>query len=335
MTLGVGVIGVGVMGRRHAENVACQGSRARLVAVADVNASAAEALARRLGCDWYVEPHELLERTDIQAVVIVTGADTHASLTIAAAHRGKDILCEKPLGLTVAEAREATDAVDRAGVRLQVGFMRRYDPGYRGAYEAIEHGEIGIPVLFSAVSRDAQPPPREYFASPAAGGIFIDSGIHDMDLARWLMRDEIVEISARGAIIASDDLADVQPMDVGLVTLTLGGGAVGTIQVYRRAVYGYDIRTEVIGTEGTVMVGDHRWHPLQIFREHEITHTMPHHWLDRFAEAYSLEMTDWIDRMISDRPAAVTGEDGIRAVVLAVAAEHSAQTGQKVVIQAD
>lgn len=250
MTLGVGVVGVGVLGRRHAENVARLGPRARLVAVADVNGAAAEAAARDLGCDWTADPHELLARPDVQAVIIVTGSDTHAALTVAAAERGKDILCEKPLALSVADARAAAEAADRAGVRLQVGFMRRYDPAYRAAHDAIERGEIGRPVIFAAISRDAQPPPRAYFAAPGTGGLFTDSGIHDLDLARWLMRDEVTTVSATGALVACHDMADVQPIDLGLATLTFRGGAVGAVQVYRRAVYGYDIRTEVVGTEG-------------------------------------------------------------------------------------
>jgi scyllo-inositol 2-dehydrogenase (NAD+) len=330
MTLGVGVIGVGVLGRRHAENVARLGPRARLVAVADVNAEAARAVARELGCDWTADPRELVARPDVRAVVIATGSDTHAALTVAAAAEGKDSLCEKPLALTVADAQAAVDAADRAGVRLQVGFMRRYDPAYRAAYEAIERGEIGRPVLFAAISRDAQPPPRAYFISPGAGGLFIDSGIHDFDLARWLMRDEVATVSATGALVACHDQADVQPIDLGLATLSFRGGAAGTVQVYRRAVYGYDIRTEVVGTEGTVRVGDDRWRSLQVMRAEGITHTMPHHWLERFGEAYALELADWVERMAGDRPAAVTGEDGVRSVALAVAADEARASGRPV-----
>ncbi len=330
MTLEVGVIGVGVLGRRHAENVARLWPRARLVAVADLDATAAQAVARDLACDWTADPYEVMARSDVRAVVIATGSDMHAPLTVAAAERGKDILCEKPLALSVADARAAAAAADRAGVRLQIGFMRRYDPAYRAAYEAIERGEIGRPVLFAAISRDVQPPPRGYFASPGAGGLFIDSGIHDFDLARWLMRDEVATVSASGALVACHDLADVQPIDIGLATLTFRGGAVGTAQVYRRAVYGYDIRTEVLGTEGAVQVGDTRGSAARVLRRDGVAHTMPHHWLERFREAYELEMSDWVDRIAADRPVAVTGEDGVRSVALAVAADQSRETGRPV-----
>jgi predicted dehydrogenase len=300
------------------------------VAVADVRAEAAQSVARELECDWHSDVRELLERPDIHAVVIVTVANTHASVAIKAAEHGKDILVEKPLALSLDEARAAVEAAHRAGVRLQVGFMRRYDPAYREAYDAIERGELGTPVLYAAVSRDALSPPRSYFAGGGAGPLFLDSGVHDFDVARWLMRDEVTCVSATGALVGRRDLADVQPVDVALATLTFAGGAVGTVQLFRNALYGYDIRTEVVGTEGSVIVGDHRWRAAQLLRPDRIQHTMEHHWLDRFKEAYALEMADWVERMSTDQPPAVTGEDGIRAVAVALAAEESRQTGQAV-----
>ncbi len=335
LMLHVGVIGAGIMGRRHAENIAALAPRAKLMAIADMNPEAARTIARALNCDWYQDPNELLKRTDIHAMVVVTPADTHASLTIAAAERGKDVLCEKPLALSVAEARTVVSAADRAGIRLQVGFMRRYDPAYREAYEAIERGDIGKPVLFAGISRDAQPPPRTYFSARGAGDIFMDSGIHDFDLARWLMHDEVVTVSATGALVACHDLADVQPIDVGLVTLRYHNGAVGTVQLYRNAIYGYDIRTEVVGTEGTLLIGDTHWHPLQILRHNGIMHTMPDHWLKRFSDAYAIEIADWVDRMSTDREPAITGEDGIQAVALAEAAQRSCNTEAPVQVRSE
>jgi predicted dehydrogenase len=318
------------MGRRHAHNIASLWPRARLVAVADVNAQAAESVARELECEWHVDAHELISREDIQAVVIVTGHATHAELVIAAAEKTKDVLVEKPLALTAEDARAAVFAAQRAGVLLQVGFMRRYDPAYREAYAAIERGDLGKPVLFHGISRDARPPPRSYFASAGSAGLFIDSGIHDLDLARWIMRDEIVSVSATGAVVACEDLKDVQPIDAGIITLGFRGGALGTIQLYRNAVYGYDIRTEVVGTEGTVIVGDHRRYPVEVLRADGIRHDMPQHWLERFAEAYAAEMADWVERVSTEQPPAVTGEDGLRAVELALAAEESRLTGRTV-----
>jgi inositol 2-dehydrogenase len=330
MTLGVGVIGTGAMGRRHAENLAGLWPRARVLAVADASPTAAQSVAEALECDWYADAQDLLDRTDIQAVVIAANDATHADFTIAAAERGKDIFCEKPLAITVEDARAAAAAAERAAVRLQVGFMRRYDPGYRAARDAIDRGEIGKPILFHAISRDPQPPPLSYFTTPNAGGIFLNSGIHDFDLARWLMADEVQTVSAVGALLSTPELADVQPIDTGIVTLTYQSGALGIVQLSRHAVYGYDIRTEVGGSEGTVTIGDHRWRPVQVLQAGGITHTMPQHWLDRFGEAYALEMADWVRRMAGDLPPAVTAEDGIRSVAIALAAERSVQVGRPV-----
>jgi predicted dehydrogenase len=318
------------MGRRHAQNIAALWPRARLVAVADVNDEAAQAVARDLECDSYRDAYEMIARPEVEAVVIVTGHDTHAPLVMAAADYGKAVLVEKPLALSVDEARAAADAARRAGSYLQVGFMRRYDPAYREAYEAIERGELGTPVIYSGISRDATPPPRSYFSAAGSGGLFIDSGIHDLDLARWIMRDEVTGVSASGAIVACHDLSDVQPIDVGTIDLRFRGGALGTIQIYRNAIYGYDIRTEVIGTEGSVLVGDLRHYPVEILRADAIRHTMAHHWLERFAEAYTLEVADWVERVTAGRPPAVTGEDGIRAVELALAAEESRMSGRQI-----
>jgi predicted dehydrogenase len=332
MTLHVGVAGVGVMGRRHAHNVAALWPRARLAAVADANVEAARSVAAELDCDWYADVQEMLIQPDIQAIVIATGADSHALLAMLAARSGKDVLVEKPLALTVEDARIAAEEAEHNGVRLQVGFMRRYDPGYREAHEAIERGALGKPLLLSCISRDARPPPRSYFSPAGSGGLFIDSGVHDFDLARWLMQDEVTSVSATGALVACHELVDVQPIDVGVVTLRFRAGGLGIVQLYRNAVYGYDIRTEVLGTEGAVMVGDHRRHPVQIMRRDGIQHTMFGHWLERFAEAYALEMADWVDRMSTGQPPAVTAEDGIRAVALAMAAEQSRNTGQSVAL---
>jgi predicted dehydrogenase len=320
------------MGRRHARNVAALWPRARLVAVADINAETARSVASELECDWYGDAFEMVARAEVEAIVIVTGHATHAPLVIAAAEQGKPVLVEKPLALTVDEARAAVQAARRAGIFLQVGFMRRYDPAYRRAFEAVERGELGKPVLYSGISRDARPPPRSYFSGAGSGGLFIDSGIHDLDLARWIMCDEVTTVWASGALVACHDLADVQPIDAGVITLGFRGGALGTIQLYRNAVYGYDIRTEIIGTEGSAMVGDRRLYPVEVLHADAIGHTMAHHWLERFAEAYALEMADWVERVTGGEEPAVSADDGIRAVELAVAAEESRVTGRTVTV---
>jgi predicted dehydrogenase len=198
--LGIGVIGVGAMGRRHAENVLDIAGQAKLVAVADADRVRVARVAHDVGCR-ILGASDLLQCTDIHAVIIASPVETHAELIIAAAGLGKDILCEKPLSGSIAGGRAAVEACARAGVRLQVGFMRRYDPAYRDLRETIVRGDIGRPVLFTSISRDPQPPDRSYFTSPAAGNPFRESAVHDFDLARWLIQNEVTSVTATGAMV--------------------------------------------------------------------------------------------------------------------------------------
>jgi scyllo-inositol 2-dehydrogenase (NAD+) len=322
------------MGRRHADNVLRLGARARLVAVGDADSARGLRAAHDLGCEFEPEGIGLLDRKDIQSVIIASPVETHAQLIIAAAARGKDILCEKPLSGSIADGRAAVEACARAGVRLQVGFMRRYDPAYRDLRETIARGDIGRPVLFTSISRDPRPPDRSYFTSPAAGNPFRESAVHDFDLARWLMQDEVMSVTATGAMVACPELADVMPIDLGFATLTFKTGARAAVQIYKSAGYGYDIRTEVVGTEGTIMVdslpGDG---PVRLLKPNQPGNRFPQHWLERFADAYRLEIEDWVDRMATDQQPAVTGEDGLRADEIAEAAEQSRLTGREVPVQ--
>ncbi len=330
MKLGVGIVGVGAMGRRHAENILALGHRATLVAVADTDEATARSVGAAYDVPWSRHPDDVFSRPDIQAVVIATGVNSHAELVRQAAGQGKDILCEKPLALTLDDAEKAVAAAHRAGVRLQIAFMRRFDPAYHQAYEAIQRGDIGTPLVLTAISRDAAPPPRSDFLKYSAAGVFIDSGNHDFDLAPWLMQDEVVGVSASGAVVASHDLTDVQPIDVGLATLEFRSGGLGSLQIYRNAVYGYDVRTEVLGTDGAVMIGDTARQGYRIMHRGRSTQQLTTHWLDRFADAYRLEMADWVERTIAERPPAVPGEAGVRAVRLALAAEQARLSGKVV-----
>lgn len=330
-SLGVVVIGVGSMGRRHAENVR-KFPELRLAGVVDVRPETARQVAEELGCSfWSARPEEALARADCQAAIIATTADTHADLTALAASYGRDVLCEKPLALTLADAQRAAASVEQAGRRLHVGFMRRFDPGYVAAKAAIVAGRIGTPLMFKAVSRDKEPGPLPYLLSPGNGGIFLDSAVHDYDLARWLMDDEVVEVRALAAAIGGGASAQIGP-DVGLATLRFSRGGVGAAEVYQEARYGYDIRTEVVGSEGTVRVGYEAERPCALLRADGVATDFVAHYLDRFATAYEREVRDWGRRMLADQPPAVTGVDGVRAVQIALAAREAAERGGAVAL---
>lgn len=329
--LGVGVIGVGEMGRRHAENLRCLVPAARLVALADTDLAHARKVASELEIEHtYDNAGALLERKDIHAVVIASPPGAHPSAVRAAAAAGKHILCEKPLGLLLSDVDAALGAVIDAKVQFQTGFMRRYDPAYSAAMKRLEEGEIGDPVIFKSIGRDADPPPRSYFESPLNGNLFLDSTIHDFDLARWLMHDEITEVHAFAGLQVMPELSKYCGFDSGVVNLRFSRGAIGNVESYISARYGYDIRTEIVGTKGTLSVGSMRATPLEVLTETGTTSDAVRHWLVRFSDAYLAEIRDFVDRIISDQPTRVNAKDGRQALALSLAAVKSYREGQPV-----
>ncbi len=322
--LGVAVVGVGMLGRRHAENLRRQVADAQLVAVCDASRQRALEVAAELELDSATDRlAEVLDRKDVQAVVIATPSKFHAEQTEAAARAGKHIFCEKPLALTLAQADAALAAVRAAGVQLQIGFMRRYDPGYAAAQQRIQAGEIGDPVIFKSVGRDRQPPPVSFFEGGVNGTLFSDAAIHDFDLARWMMNDEVASVHAYAGVLACPELAGFDDVDAALVNLRFARGGIGNIEAFRKSNYGYDIRTEILGTQGAVQVGHLHHTPFQILTQTGITHDVVDHWLVRFAHAYLAEVRDFVRSVLAGARVRVTGEDGRRALAAALAAEQS------------
>jgi inositol 2-dehydrogenase len=322
--LGVGVLGVGAMGRRHAENIRRLVPQARLIAVADVAVEPTRRAAEDLEIEHaFASREEMLERKDIDAVVIATPDKFHAQDIQAAAAAGKQILCEKPLALNLADAHAALAAVAKSGVHLQVGFMRRYDPGYASAMKRIEAGEIGDPVIFKSIGRDKDAPPISSYASRLNGMLFYNNTIHDFDLARWLMRDEVQEVQAYTTVAIRPEVAAFGDIVAGVVNLKYGRGAIGNIESYVQAVYGYDVRTEVVGSKGSILVGSLQQTPVTFLASGGGTQILAGHFLDRFEDAYVAEVQDFVNSMLQDRAPRVTGSDGLRALEIAVAAEQS------------
>jgi scyllo-inositol 2-dehydrogenase (NAD+) len=327
--LRLGVIGVGAMGARHAENIAHGDPDATLVAVFDAQPAAAQRVAGSLGCDHAASLEELLRRDDVDAVVIVSPPRFHAEHAVAALDARKHVLLEKPMALTLADADRINAAGARVGVRLQVGFMRRYDPAYAAAKGRIAAGDIGVPRLFKGIDRD-QDAPIGPFGSVGRASILTDSAIHDFDVARWLMADEVTAVRATIAVIG--DRATVPCPNLALVDLRFSRGAVGNVETLHGAKYGYDIRAEVVGTEGTLLIGGHQRTALTFLGVGGGTHDLTGHWLDRFAEAYRLEMRDFVGATLEGRPPAVTGEDGRRALAIALAADAAGEQGGEIAV---
>lgn len=317
------------MGMRHAENARRSVRNAKLVAVADANAARARSVAEDLEIEHHFDTVEaMVERSDIDAVVICSPPRYHTAVIKAAAARGKHILCEKPLALSVEECDGALDAVAKAGVFFQVAHMRRYDPAYAAAQQRIEAGEIGDPVMFKSIGRDASPGP--VLKPPADGTLILESAVHEFDLARWMMRDEVAEVHTYTASKSVPELAKLGAYDSSVVNLRYVHGAIGNVENFMNAQYGYDIRTEVLGTKGTVQIGSMSQTPLLTLLPEGSSHDMVRHWLVRFADAYRLELTDFVESVQKERPPRVTGEDGRRAVALSVAAERSWQENRSI-----
>jgi predicted dehydrogenase len=322
--LGIGVLGVGEMGKRHAENLRRLVPEARLAAIADASAERARQVAEELEIEnWYSSLEAMLERRDLDAVLIATPDKFHAQAVETAARAGKDVLCEKPLALNLGDARAALDAVVKAGRRLQVGFMRRYDPAYASAMKRIEAGEIGVPVTFKSVGRDKDAAPLAAYESNINGMLFYTNTIHDFDLARWLMQDEVSAVHAYTTTTIRPELAKHGDIVAGVVNLMYRQGAIGNVESYAQAVYGYDVRTEIVGSKGSIFIGSLQQVPAVFMTARGGEQILADHFLTRFADAYLAEVRDFVHNMLHDKAPRVTGDDGLKALAIAVAAEKS------------
>ncbi len=258
-TIRVGLIGAGRIGQVHAEHLAYRVPGAELIAIADINLEAAQKLGTRYRLSTVTNvPGELLERSDIDAILICSSTDTHAALIEQAAAAHKHIFCEKPIAHDLAKIDSALAAVARAGVKLQIGFNRRFDPNFRQVRDLIAAGQIGQPQILRVTSRDPEPPPIEYVK--VSGGLFLDMTIHDFDMMRYLSGSEAVEIYAAGAVLVDPRIGAAGDIDTALITLRFENGAMGSIDNSRKAVYGYDQRVEAFGSAGAITVTNNMPH---------------------------------------------------------------------------
>jgi inositol 2-dehydrogenase len=322
--LGIGVLGVGEMGKRHAYNLRRLVPEAELVAVADVAATRAKQMADELEIERsFASLEAMLECRQVEAVLIATSDKFHAQAVIQAAKAGKDILCEKPIALTLADGYAALDAVSKAGVRLQVGFMRRYDPAYVAAMKRIEAGEIGTPLIFKSLGRDKEQPPLAAYQSGVNGMLLYSNTIHDFDLARWMMRDEVAEVHTYTTVAIRPEIAQYGDVVASSVNLQFRNGAIGNIESYVQAEYAYDVRTEILGSKGAIFVGSIEQTPVAFLTAKGSSRPLADHFLTRFADAYLAEVQDFVQSVLQDKPVRVTGEDGLKALATAMAAENS------------
>ena len=323
----MGVIGVGLMGRRHAENIAGLEGQTRLVAVTDADRLTRERVAKDLGAPSSESVDALLERTDVRAVVIASPKQFHEEHAISAARAGKDVFLEKPIATSLAGADRVIAAARDARVRLQVGFQRRYDAAYAEARRLVAGGGLGRPLLYRGINRDRDAPVGPP-GTMDANDILTESAIHDLDGARWMLSDEVAGVRASLATIG--DPGTTPGPDLTMVELYFAGGAIAHIEAMRGARYAYDIRSEVICENGAVVVGGFAQTMLTILRAGERRDDLYPGFLERYADAYVAELRDFVDGIFDRRPAAVTGDDGRRALAIAFAAERAAALSRRV-----
>jgi predicted dehydrogenase len=279
----------------------------------------------------YTDPFALIDEAAVDAVVIVSPTDTHREVVIAAAQRGKPTFCEKPPALSLEEVAAMQEAIARSGTFFQMGFMRRFDAGYASAKKQIEAGRIGTPLVFKSTSRDPFRPSLEYANPKSSGGMLIDMGIHDFDLARWFMGD-VGTVATIGATIAYPELATVGDIDNAVASLTFSSGKLGVVDLSRSGIYGYDIATEILGLEGTLKIGYLRETPVMVLTKNSVAHDTVPYFMERFRDAYTTQLQNFAQNVLQDRAAPITIEDGLEALRIGVAATRAHQTQMPVVV---
>jgi len=320
--INIAVIGTGRMGSVHTRNLARLIPEADLVAVCDIRLEVAQAVADELGIQRVIKDYrELLEDKDIEAILIATSTDTHAFIMKDVAAAGKHIFCEKPLALNLADIDAALAAVEEAGVKLQVGFNRRFDKSFQRVREIVASGKIGRPCILRITNRDPELPAMEFLR--VSGGMFLDMTIHDFDMARFQV-GEVEEVYATGSVLIEPALKELGDIDTNVVTLKFANGAVGAIDNSRQAVYGYDQRLEVFCSNGTAMANNEAEHTA-VKGNLDGFHSArpPHFFMQRYASCYLDEVRRFLECIHDDQPTPVTGQDGRAAVVLGFAAWKS------------
>ncbi|WP_321928836.1 inositol 2-dehydrogenase [Paraburkholderia guartelaensis] len=325
----IAVLGAGRIGRIHAGNAAAI-PNARLVVVADPVAAAANSLAERLGCEASTDCMAVLQRSDVDAVVIGTPTDTHITFMLEAVARGKAVLCEKPIDLDMEKSLAAAREVERQHGRVMLAFNRRFDPTSQAFRKAIDAGDVGEVRQVVISSRDPGMPPRDYVEH--SGGIFRDMVIHDLDMARWLLGEEPVEVMALGSRLVDTSLAELGDFDTVMVQLRTASGKQCHINCCREAVYGYDQRMEVSGSKGMLLQENLRPSTIRRWTKEatDVREPLLNFFLERYVEAYKGELQAFVNALNNNTPLPTSVDDGLKALRLAECALESAMTGKAV-----
>lgn len=327
--LKVGIIGAGRIGQVHAKSITYHIPQAEIVSISDVYLESAKKLAQELSVGEYTaDYHDILNNPEIQAVLICSSTDTHADIAVDAAKAGKHIFCEKPVDLTVEKIKNVIKAVDEAGVKLQIGFNRRYDHNFAYIKKLENEGKIGELQTIKITSRDPEPPPVSYVK--VSGGIFLDMTVHDFDMARFI-GGEVEEVYANAAVTVDPAIGEAGDVDTALVTLKFKNGAVGVIDNCRKAAYGYDQRLEVFGKKAQASASNDTPTNVELMDENGAVTDKPlYFFLERYMGSFTAEMTEFIDCVLNDKPTKTTVYDGLEALRLGLAAKLSVKENRPV-----
>jgi len=331
--INVGLVGVGRLGKMYAGFLAQRVPQARVVAYADIIPERASAAAEEYGeARWYDNHHDLNNDPEVEAVIVTATTQSHKEIIIDAAAAGKAVFSEKPLTLNLADAREIERAVEKAGIFFQMGYMRRFDKAFAAAKKKIAEGVVGIPITFRGSSRDPYRPSLDYLKPENSGGQILDMAIHDIDIARWYM-GEVATVYSMGTVLAYPEIKEVNDTDNVIMALRFESGALGEIDISRNGVYGYDIRAEVLGSQGTVMAGYLRDTPIQVMTKAGVTHDVVPYFPERFGEAYVTQLNNFFANLSEGKEPPITLADGVKALQVGTAATASLRENRIVLVK--
>ena len=330
--LNIGIIGAGRIGKVHAQSITYNVPTAKVLGITDVYKEGLQELADKYGIEKvYNDYKEMHADEDIDAVLVCSSTDTHADISIEAAKAGKHVFCEKPVDLTPAKVQAVIDAVAEAGVKLQVGFNRRFDHNFAQVRNLINEGKVGDLELIKITSRDPAPPPAEYAA--VSGGMFLDMTIHDFDMARFLAGSDVTEVYANATCLVDPAIGEAGDVDTAIINLKFENGALGVIDNSRRAAYGYDQRIEVFGSLGAAMAANDTPTNVTIMNDAGVTTDKPlYFFLERYMQSFRDEMVQFVDAVLNDKETPTTGVDGLNSILVALAAKKSVKEGRPVKI---
>jgi myo-inositol 2-dehydrogenase/D-chiro-inositol 1-dehydrogenase len=329
-TLKIGVVGTGRIGKLHVSNLMTRVQNAAVVAVTDVVAESAKALAEQFSIPKvYGDYKELVNDPEIDAVFVCSSTDTHSIIAYDAVMAGKHVFCEKPIDFDLDRIKKVIDAVDEKGVKFQVGFNRRFDRNFKQVRDTVQAGKIGDPHIIMVTSRDPAPPPISYVK--VSGGIFLDMMIHDFDMVRYLSGSEVTEVFTNGVVLVDPQIGEAGDVDTAIVSLKFANGAIGVINNSRKAVYGYDQRVEVFGSKGCITADNETPNLTTLYTEEGVMREKPlYFFLERYNDAFISEEQGFVDAILEDKATLVNADDGLKPVLIAMAAKKSLDSGEPV-----